>query len=107
MQNCHLWQRVNEFNRESGLYKKHKEVSSALAFIKGDKKGYSGVLNTNALNEMQENFYISLGGRINQKHFVIKRAFENVFDNVSERITLCCVSAMQNLLMRRHKRESM
>ncbi len=38
---------------------------------------------------MQENFYISLGGRINQKHFVIKRAFENVFDNVSERITLC------------------
>ncbi|WP_300447292.1 AAA family ATPase [uncultured Helicobacter sp.] len=80
---------LNEFNRESGLYKKHKEVSSALAFIKGDKKGYSGVLNTNALNEMQENFYISLEGRINQKHFVIKRAFENVFDNVSERITLC------------------
>lgn len=78
---------LRDFNAENGLCKKFK--LNAQSFIKGNKKGFSGILNTYAVNESKTDFYIAITGKLNDnRSFYLKRGFENIDWELEETLAL-------------------
>ena len=63
------------------------KIRTQKAFILGNSE-WEGILNKAALNERQDNFFVCFEGWFNEKDFVLKRSWENVYDSVKERLYL-------------------